>query len=337
MKGLRYIPLFMAALCGCGSQSGSKAEEATHVETPGRQAEPAVKAAPAFNADSAMTFLRRQVEAGPRVPGTAAHKATGDYLAATLRQLGADTVMEQHVEATAWNGDRLPLRNILARFSPESKGKRILLVAHWDSRPWADQEASDDKRRTPIEGANDGASGVAVLMEIARLLGLERSAEPVDILLTDGEDYGAPEGHDGDETTWCLGTQAWIAGGMPYDFSTQPRYAILLDMVGGRDARFHREVISDYMAKDVVDMAWNRAARLGLGDRFGNERGGTVVDDHLFLNRAGLPAIDIIESANPQTGSFNPTWHTHDDTADNIDPATLETVGTLIRSIVYDR
>ncbi len=284
-----------------------------------------------------MAYLRRQVEAGPRVPGSKAHTATGDYLASTLRSLGADTVIEHITAATAWNGDRLPLRNILARFAPESKGKRILLVAHWDSRPWADQEATDELRRQPIDGANDGASGVAVLLEIARLLGQQPAAEPVDILLTDGEDYGAPEGEDGDETSWCLGTQAWLAEAMPYDFSTQPRYAILLDMVGGRDARFHREVISDYLAKDVVDMAWSRAATLGLGDRFVNERGGTVIDDHLFINRAGIPAIDIIESANPLTGSFNPTWHTHDDTADNIDPATLEAVGRLIRSIVYNR
>ncbi|MDE6802702.1 MAG: M28 family peptidase, partial [Muribaculaceae bacterium] len=179
--------------------------------------------------------------------------------------------------------------------APDSRGKRILLVAHWDSRPWADEELSEELRQKPIEGANDGASGVAVLLEIARQLGLERASEPVDILLIDGEDYGAPEGKGGDETTWCLGTQAWILSGMPYDFATQPRYAILLDMVGGRDARFHREVISDYMAPEVVDMAWSRAKRLGLGDRFVNERGGTVVDDHLFLNRAGIPAIDIIE------------------------------------------
>lgn len=331
MKGLKYLPLVLAATCGCGS-SGNAGKPVADPSAAATAAAPV-----RFDADSAMAFLRRQVAPGPRVPGSQAHKATGDYLAAELKRLGADTVIEQKATVTAWNGDRLPLRNILARFAPESAGKRILLVAHWDSRPWADEDLSDELRRQPIEGANDGASGVAVLLEIARQLGINPASEPVDILLVDGEDYGAPDGTGGDETSWCLGTQEWIAGGIPYDFSSQPRYAILLDMVGGRDARFHREVLSDYMARDIVDMLWNRAARLGLADRFVNERGGTVIDDHLFLNRAGIPAVDIIESANPSTGSFNPTWHTHNDTADNIDPATLRAVGTLIQSIVYDR
>ena len=330
------MPVILAAVCGCGSPSGSKAGEAAGEQAPAAVAAEA-KVAGVFSADSAMEYLRRQVEAGPRVPGSSAHRATGEYLASELRRLGADTVIEQHVEVTAWNGDRLPLRNIMARYAPQSNGRRVLLVAHWDSRPWADAETDKEKASHPIDGANDGASGVAVLMEIARLMSLERPDEPVDILLVDGEDYGAPDGQDGDGTSWCLGTQAWLKSGQPYDFATLPRYAVLLDMVGGRDARFHREAVSDYMARDVTDKVWRRAAQLGMADRFVNAPGGTVVDDHLFLNRAGIPAIDIIESNHEATGSFNPTWHTHDDTIDNIDPHTLEAVGQLIQSIVYDR
>lgn len=321
-----------AMLCAAGCKSADNRSAAATAPTQSRIPAPAGR----FDADSAMAFVRAQVAFGPRVPGTDAHRLAGDYLAATLRRLGADTVIEQRVTATAWNGDRLPLRNILARFNPESTGHRILLVAHWDSRPWADEETDPALAGRPIEGANDGASGVGVLLEIARLLGERGADDPVDILLTDGEDYGAPEGKGGDETSWCLGTQEWVKA-MPYDFSTLPRYAVLLDMVGGRDARFHREVLSEYLAPDVVDRLWARAARLGLADRFPSESGGTVIDDHLFLNRAGIPAVDIIESRNEATGSFNPTWHTHDDTADRLDPESMRAAGLLVESIVYDR
>lgn len=335
MDVIKILPAVILICCSCGSRSAAGNEAATAQSAPAPAEQTAAEAS-AFDADSAMAFLRAQVDAGPRVPGSEAHAATARYLASTLRSLGADTVIEQRVEATAWNGDRLPLVNILARFAPESTAQRLLLVAHWDSRPWADAETDPALARKPIDGANDGASGVAVLLEIARLLGSKPAECPVDILLTDGEDYGAPEGESADENSWCLGTQAWVKA-MPYDFSTLPRYAVLLDMVGGRGARFHREVVSDYLAPDIVDALWSRAARLGLADRFVNERGGTVVDDHLYLNRAGIPAVDIIENRHPETLSFNPTWHTHDDTADNIDPSTLKAVGTLIESIVYHR
>lgn len=324
LKLLPYISLWLAS---CGSASGDSAPKADmKVATQAPQ-----QSAGTFAADSAMAFLHAQVDFGPRVPGSKAHEDCGEYLATTLSRLGADTVVEQRVDVTAWNGDRLPLRNILARFNPDSRKSRLLLVAHWDSRPWADAEGV----MTPIDGANDGASGVAVLLEIARLVGMSDTDRPVDILLVDGEDYGAPDGEDGSETTWCLGTQQWVKT-MPYDFATLPRYAVLLDMVGGKNAKFHREIISDYMAADYVDMIWRRAARLGLGDRFVNSRGGAVVDDHLFLNRAGIPAVDIIESMHSATGSFNPTWHTHDDNIDNIDPATLGAVGRLVEDLVFN-
>lgn len=330
MNVTKYIAGIALILTACGSASGNKAAEPASREHQAASQERVSR----FDPDSAMTFLRAQTAAGPRVPGSQAHKATGDYLASTLRSLGADTVIEHLAEATAWNGDRLHLRNIMARYNPGSTGPRILLVAHWDSRPWADSETDPSRSSLPIDGANDGASGVAVLLETARLMSLDRPADPVDILFVDGEDYGSDASPD--ETSWCLGTQAWVKE-MPYDFSTLPRYAVLLDMVGGRDARFHRETVSNYLAKEIVDRLWSRATRLGMADRFINEPGGTVVDDHLFLNRAGIPAIDIIESKNPATGSFNPTWHTLDDTADNIDPASLGAVGRLVESIVYDR
>lgn len=323
-------------MTACSSAGGSRASAGEPSPEP-----TAAQSAPAdtlrFDADSALAYIKAQVDRGPRVPGSKAHTQTGDYLVSTLRRLGADTVIEQRATATAWDGHRLPLRNILARFNPASTGRRILLVAHWDTRPWADNDPDPARRDKPIDGANDGASGVGILLEIARLIGERPAAEPVDILLVDGEDYGAPDDTPGaDETSWCLGTQQWIPA-MPYDFSTQPRYALLLDMVGGRDARFPREALSSHFAPDVVDRVWRRAASLGMADRFPSTAGGIVVDDHLFLNRAGIPAIDIIESAHEATGSFNPTWHTHDDTFDNLDPATIACVGRLVESVVYDR
>lgn len=329
----KILPIIAIWLTACNSSSTTKAAD-TPAQAPAAAGTPA-DASP-FSADSAMSFLRAQVDFGPRVPASKPHKECGDYLAETLKRLGADTVISQNVDVTAWNGDILPLRNILARFNPSSTKPRILLLAHWDSRPWADAQGI----MTPIDGANDGASGVAVLLEIARLIGLNNPDKPVDILLTDGEDYGAPDDATNaipgqSESTWCLGTREWVKQ-MPYDFSTLPRYAILLDMVGGQNAKFHREYISDYAARKYVDLVWRRAARLGLSDYFIDAPGGAVIDDHLILLNAGIPAINIIESKNPVTGTFNPTWHTLNDNIDNIDPASLQAVGTLVYDIIIN-
>ncbi|MCM1449881.1 MAG: M28 family peptidase [Clostridiales bacterium] len=311
-------------LVSCGGQKSNQAQPAMEATT----------CVETFNTDSAMSYLKAQTDLGPRVPGSEAHRLCGDYLAATLRRLGADTVIEHTAHVTAWNGDRLPLRNIIARFGSRDGVKPVLLAAHWDSRPWADAESDPVKSRQPIDGANDGASGVAVLLETARLAGINGTLMPIEILLCDGEDYGKPGDGDGsgDESTWCLGTQAWLST-FPYANRERPRYAILLDMVGGRNARFHREYISQRLAPGVVDMVWNTAASIGLGERFVNSEGGAVVDDHLFINRAGIPAIDIIENKNPETGSFNVTWHTHEDSYENIDPSTIGDTGRLVSKL----
>lgn len=283
---------------------------------------------PAFDTDSAMAFLKAQTDMGPRVPGSESHTRCSEYLVNTLTRLGADTVIQHRAEVTAWNGDRLPLINIMARFNRQAGVRPVLLVAHWDSRPWADAEDDKAESAKPIDGANDGASGVAVLLEIARQASIHGTMMPLDILLVDGEDYGNSD-TPGGETTWCLGTQAWLEDS-PYNNEPSPRYGLLLDMVGGRDAQFHREYFSDRYASGIVDMVWNTAASLGLGDRFVNKPGGAVTDDHVFLNRAGIPVIDIIENNNPATGSFNTTWHTHDDNYGNIDPAAIRDTGRLV-------
>lgn len=324
MPTLKYIFISLTvALTACGAVSTDKSEAtaATVSKTEVR-----------FDADSAYAYVKAQTDFGPRVPGTEAHRRCADYLIGRMQSAGADTVITQRATVTAFDGTVLPIINIMGRFAPERKD-RVLLVSHWDSRPWADQETDPASSRLPIDGANDGASGVGVLLEIARQAALHGTKTGVDILLVDAEDYGSPGDEGGSETTWCLGTQHWVTD-MPYAGTDRPRYGVLLDMVGGRNAVFHREQISDAYAPRIVDQVWGVAASLGLSGRFINSSGGAVVDDHLFINQAGIPCIDIIESFNPATYSFNPTWHTHDDNIDNIDRSTLKAVGDVVTALV---
>ena len=328
MKHL-YLPLYImlvGILTGCSGNSGDtrEAETTDSIST-------AATTAPIFDSDSAYAYVKRQVDFGPRVPGSQGHKACEQWLAETLQSLGADTVIEQRTTVTAYNGDRLPINNIMGRFNTATSN-RVLLVAHYDTRPWADNDPDASNRSKPILGANDGASGVGVLLEIARLAGINPPVGTgIDILFIDAEDYGS-EG--GAEDSWCLGTQHWTAN-MPYTLSTTPRYGILLDMVGGHGARFHREPVSQHFAPAIVDMVWAEGAKAGYADRFINEAGAAVVDDHLFLNRAGIPTIDIIEAVSTTTGTFPAHWHTLDDNMDAIDAATLKAVGQTVVNTIY--
>lgn len=310
---------------------------------------PATKAAPtiatdtvmaplgSFSADSAMQYARHQVAFGPRTPGSEAHDKCTEWLAAILRAAGADTVMILGNTVTAWDGNTLPIKNVFARFAPEATA-RIILLAHYDTRPWADQMSDEATRDTPIDGANDGASGVAVLLEVARNLGMQRPDIGVDILLTDCEDYGARSDARVDQQTanesWCLGARDF-ADNMPYTATTLPRYGILLDMVGGRGARFNREYLSATLAPQPTARVWSTAAKMGLAHRFPMSVGGAVTDDHLPLIEAGIPVTDIIESAASNTGSFPATWHTTDDNIDNIDPEAMADAGRVVLNVIY--
>lgn len=323
-----FVIILLTAVTGCKSAGKGYNSSSTSVMTE--------VTVPVFSTDSAMSYLKAQTDMGPRVPGSEAHRRCGDYLVEQLLKFNPDTIIEQQVEVMAWNGDRLPLRNILVRFNTAVQSSPVLLLSHWDSRPWADAESDPAKASQPIDGANDGASGVAVLLEIARMASIHGTIMPLDILLVDGEDYGSPEEHGGEESSWCLGTQAWLESN-PYAGTSTPRYAILLDMVGGQGSRFHREAVSNAYAPGIVDMVWNTAASLGLSDRFVNKPGGAVIDDHLYLNKAGIPAVDIIECRNESTGSFNPTWHTLADTYENIDPAAISDTGRLVAFLTIKR
>lgn len=287
-----------------------------------------------FLADSAYEHIARQVSFGPRVPGSEGHRACREYIINTLKEYAADSIIVQDAEVTAYNGDKLPITNILAQYNP-AETRRVLLVAHWDTRPWADMEPNEELRNQPILGANDGGSGVGVLLEIARNFNLRDPEAGVDLLFVDAEDYGNSSAFDEKTDTWCLGTQHWVDN-MPYkDGASRPVYGILLDMVGGRNARFHQEMFSLENARNITAKVWSEAASLGYGDVFISSPGGAVTDDHIFLNRAGIPTTDIIETLNVQTSSFAPTWHTHNDNLENIDKRSLEAVGRTVLNVVY--
>lgn len=313
----------LTALCsGC---SGGKAQTAPEASGPH------FEEITTFSPDSAYSYVARQVEFGPRVPGSRAHDDCREWLVRKFIDFGADTVIVSESATTAWDGTVLPVRNILARFAGTTDSRPIMLAAHYDTRPWADQDSDKDARDKPFDGANDGASGVGVLLEIARNLGAAPARTPVDILLTDVEDYGSTD-VDG---SWCLGAEIFSEN-MPYDAVGRPRWGVLLDMVGGRDAVFPREYFSQQIAPTPVAKIWNMAGELGLRKRFPMSTGGAITDDHIPLSRAGIPTADIIESANAATGSFPPTWHTHADNLDNIDASTLGDVGRVVLNVVYN-
>lgn len=319
--------LCLLTLCAC---SGNAAN------TAGNTSSDNADTIPTFNADSAYSFITRQVEFGPRVPGTEAHAKCAGYIASELKRHGADTIILQKATATAFDGTVLPITNIMGRFLPEAP-RRILIAAHYDTRPWADNEADKEKRFTPIPGANDGGSGVGVILELARIIGLQNPAIGVDFLLVDAEDYGyssdiSDKEYADSDQSWCLGTQYWVKHS-PYTGTDRPVYAVLLDMVGGTGAKFYREYTSDAYAHHIVDKVWATAAASPYADRFINSRGGALIDDHVFINQAGIPAIDIVEC---HESGFPPTWHTHADNMDNIDRSTLKAVGQVMCEIIFN-
>lgn len=309
--------LLMVSACSCSKGVANGQGQASSA--------PEIKG-PAFNADSAFQYVSRQVAYGPRIGNSEAHEACGRWLAEELMRHGADTVIEQKTNLPDFG----PMTNIMGRFGLD-KNERVLLLAHWDSRPTADEEPDVSLHSKPIDGANDGASGVGVLLEMARLINLEAPEVGIDILFVDAEDAGS----EGDEDSWARGAQ-YFAENMPYGVSEPlPRYAVLLDMVGGVQAQFHRELFSETYCKTITDKIWRLAKNIGLSSRFPDASGGAINDDHLPLIRAGIPSVDIIESRNPQTGGFNPTWHTLNDNIDNIDAETLGIVGKLITQLIY--
>ena len=314
---LLYI-LLAALMTACGNSGSVSSTSANDTTT---TATTAVDRAQ-FDGNAALDLAQQQCAFGPRVPGTAAHAKCADWLMTTL-QASCDTViMQTGTVQTATEGP-LGIKNIIGVINPDAS-QRLLLLAHWDTRPWADNDPDAANHRKPVMGANDGASGVGVLLQLAKQLKADGTTLGIDIVLVDAEDMGV----DDNEESWALGTQYWASH--PHVQGYKPVFGILLDMVGASDATFTREYYSTQYARGFVDLVWNNAA----GSHFINAQGGAVTDDHIFVNRAGIPCVDIIDMRSDSPTGFCPEWHTVHDTMDAIDPATLGEVGQTLLNVI---
>lgn len=289
---------------------------------------------PAFSSDSAYVYINDQVNFGPRVPNTDQHKACASWLEEKLISFGLETNV-QEASVRAYNGQDLDIFNIMGQYQPEAD-KRILLCAHWDTRPYADRDTKNLSK--PIDGANDGASGVGVLLEIARVISNSELSPNVgiDFVFFDAEDFGKPEGAmiGASSNSWCLGSQYWSRN-LPITGYTA-EYGILLDMVGAGNAVFPKEGISMYFAPQTVNNVWNIARAMGHSDYFKPFKGSEITDDHRYLNEfAKIPTIDIIhyEMGRDDFGTFH---HTHEDNMDIISKPTLQVVGDLVMQVIYN-
>lgn len=292
------------------------------------------KISPEFNADSAYSYIDRQVAFGPRVPGSHAHDLCGDYLSAKLQEFGA-SVVEQNTTVTHYDSQKFKLRNIIGSFNPEEEN-RILLFAHWDSRPFADEESDATKRNQAILGADDGASGVGVLLEIARQLQQSPVNIGIDIIFFDLEDWGQPsfstEWIQGE--WWCIGSQYWSEN--PHVEGYKAKYGILLDMVGSANATFLKEGYSLQYASNIVAKVWSTASKLGYSNYFLPQNGGFITDDHYPVNKNHrAPSVDIINLKQDTSTGFAPHWHTQRDDMRNIDKNTLKAVGQTVMEVIY--
>lgn len=313
---------FLLLLFGCKGDASSTTTEPTPDLQP--------LAVPKFERDSAFSFVKKQVDFGPRVPNTDAHKRCKDWLVAQLTAYGLK-VTEQPFTAKAYTGKTLNGVNIIAQHKPEA-AKRICLAAHWDSRHIADSPLATERQKEPILGADDGGSGVGVLLEIARVLQANPPDVGVDFVLFDAEDHGDDENEN--PNSWCLGAQHWSRNLVPSGYS--PKYGILIDMVGAKNAWFTKEGVSMNFAPTVMNKVWKIGQNLGYTNHFVEEKSGAVTDDHYFVNTiAKIPMIDIIgKSSDTQTG-FGAHWHTHKDDMSVIDIRALRAVGQTLLEVIY--
>jgi hypothetical protein len=329
---MKYITLFITALVLMAGSCSQQTKKNTTQDSAAQR--PAVKV-PDFCADSAYESVKIQLAFGPRVPNTPAHEKCAAYLVGKMKSY-TDHVIVQAGQVYAYNKTALKFQNIIASWKPEINN-RILLCAHWDSRPYADHDPDKNNWRKPVDAANDGASGVGVLMEVARQLKLANPPIGVDIILFDVEDYGPPEDHpmDNSEQYWGQGAQYWANN--PHKADYFAKYGILLDMVGAKDATFLMEGISMQYAADIVKSVWSAGNRIGYSSYFLFEKGGYITDDHVPINQIrNIPTIDLIHlDKNSQTG-FYPYWHTTGDTFDKIDKNTLKVVGQTLLTVIFE-
>jgi hypothetical protein len=290
---------------------------------------------PAFMADSAMAYCQAQCDFGPRTMNSKAHDLCEEWIVNKFKGFGLE-VETQKADLTGWDGTKLHSTNIIAHFNPQAQ-RRILICAHWDSRPWADNDPDSTNWHKPVLAANDGASGVGVMLELARILQNDTTlAIGVDLVCFDAEDYGTPqwaEKREDSESTWALGAQYW-AKNLPENY--EPQFGILLDMVGGQGAKFYQEQFSLRYAASIVDKVWSAARHAGFSSLFTNEVGGGITDDHIPVNEAGIPTVDVIPFyPDCDQSSFGPTWHTVNDDMEHLDINTLKAVGQTLIQVIY--
>lgn len=331
-KSKIMIALLIVALIAGAAFNFLPSNKAEVSET--EEIEKVLPVGPDFNADSAYIYLQEQCDFGPRTMNSTAHDKCEKWIIQKFEQYGCK-VTTQKATLNGYDGTPLSSTNIIASYNPEAT-TRIMFCAHWDCRPWADNDPDSTNWHKPIVAANDAASGVGVMIELARILkgsGLELG---VDFICFDAEDYGTPQWFEGEDPgdTWALGAQ-YFANNLPEGYA--PRYGILLDMVGGVGAKFYREGMSMQYAPAIVKKVWNAARQVGYGSYFPKDDGGMITDDHIPVNQtANIPCIDVIPYyPDCAQSSFGPTWHTIADNMDNIDKNTLKAVGQTMVQVLF--
>lgn len=323
--------VLLCFVCGCkttgGSQQTAASQQPVNV---------------LFIADSAYAYCQAQCDFGPRTMNSDAHERCAQWIQQKFEELGCDVEL-QKADLHGYDGTVLKATNIIARTAKgEGQRPRILVCAHWDSRPWADNDPDKENWKKPVMAANDGASGVGVMLELARLIQQNRDSVQVDVdfVCFDAEDWGIPQWSDAADNgnTWALGSQYWAASiSQQPSAAAQYQYGILLDMVGGQGARFYQEFMSKRYARNIVDKVWAAAKVAGFGSVFPQDEGHAITDDHLPVNEvAKIPCIDIIPYyPECQQSNFGPTWHTLNDDMEHLDRATLQAVGQTMVQVLF--
>ena len=334
IKIKRYVNLVVVLLftihcslftVSCGNLKKQTTDESASLQPVG----------PVFCSDSAYLYCQAQCEFGPRTMNSKAHDDCEKWIISKFESFGMQ-VTPQKAVLKGYDGTSLNSTNIIASYRPDLSD-RVLLCAHWDSRPWADNDPSEANWKTPVMAANDGASGVAVMLEIARLLSKDTLQLGVDFICFDAEDWGVPQWNEDnfDSDSWALGAQYWSTN--LHKKGYRARFGILLDMVGGQGAQFYKEAMSVQYANHIVEKVWRAAQVVGYGSMFPSQQGTGVTDDHISVNtKAKIPTIDIIPYyPNCEQSSFGPTWHTVNDDMEHIDKNTLQAVGQTLIQVLF--
>lgn len=335
MKKIIYAIATMALVCCKNGQQTTTEDSSALVD------------APAFCEDSAYAYVAEQCKFGPRTMNSEAHDKCGDYIASKFESFGAK-IYNQYADSKLYDGTPIKMRNIVASVNPDAD-VHIIISGHWDSRPWADNDADKANYHTPIDGANDGASSIGVMLEMARVLCadlkengdsamLRKNGFAIDFICWDAEDCGLPhfeDSYDGESSasTWCLGSQYWAGKRHVDDYTA--RFGINLDMVGGSNTMFLKESYSLHYAPTYVDKIWNIGRKLGYDNYFSNESMGAITDDHVQVNLSGIPCVDVI-GADVEMDGFPRTWHTINDNIQNINKQTLKAVGHTMLTVLWN-